>query len=156
QHPVAQEELHDEVRGRLQGRSPTAEDLPHLPLARAVFEEAMRLYPPAWGMARQAIQADEINGFPIPRKGIITVCQYLTHRHPELWDEPEKFAPGRFLPARAADRHRFAYYPFGGGPRVCIGNTYALTEGPLVLATVAQRFRVELVPGQQVVADPTF
>ena len=156
QHPQVQEDLYDEVRGKLGGRSPTLDDLPDLPLTRAVFEEALRLYPPAWGQPREAIQPDEINGFPIPAKAIVTVSQWITHRHPDFWDEPEQFKPERFLPGQAASRHKFAYFPFGGGPRVCIGNTFALMEGPLVLATIVQRFRVELVPGQTVVPDPTF
>lgn len=155
QHPQAQEDLHDEVRGRLQGRPPTADDLPHLPLTRAAFEETMRLYPPAWGQPREAIEDDEVNGFPLPARGIITLCQYLTHRHPDFWPEPDRFRPERFL-GDPAGRPRFAYFPFGGGPRVCIGNVFALTEGTLALAAIAQRFRVELVPGQQVVPDPTF
>jgi cytochrome P450 len=156
QHPRVQNDLCDEVRGKLQGRSPSLDDLPGLPLARAVFEEALRLYPPAWGQPREAIQADEINGYPIPAKGIVTVNQWITHRHPDFWEEPEKFRPERFLPGQAEGRHKFAYFPFGGGPRVCIGNAFALLEGPLVLATFVQRLRVELVPGQAVVPDPTF
>jgi cytochrome P450 len=156
QQPQAQNDLHDEASARLQGRSPTAEDLPHLPLARAAFEEAMRLYPPAWGLPREAVQADEINGFAMPARGIIVLSQYVTHRHPDFWPEPDRFKPERFLPAQAASRPKFAYFPFGGGPRVCIGNTFALMEGPMVLATVLQRFRVELVADQNVVPDPTF
>jgi cytochrome P450 len=156
QHPQVQEDLHDEVRGKLQGRAPTLEDLPELPLTRAVFEETLRLYPPAWGQPREPIQTDEVNGYPIPAKAIVTLSQWVTHRHPHFWDEPEEFRPQRFLPGESEGRHRFAYFPFGGGPRVCIGNTFALLEGPLVLATLAQRFRVELAPGQVVVPDPTF
>ena len=156
QHPQVQKDLHDEVHGHLQGRAPTIDDLPQLPLAKAVFEESMRLYPPAWGVPRQAIQTDEIDGFPIPAKGIIVLCQYLTHRHPDFWSEPEAFRPQRFLSAPPGDRPRFAYFPFGGGPRVCIGAGFALTEGPLVLATICQHFRVELAPGQTVTPDPTF
>jgi cytochrome P450 len=156
QHPEIQRDLHDEVTGRLQGRSPTLEDLPHLPLAKAIFEEAMRLYPPAWGVPREPIQADAVQGFPIPAKAVVILCQYVTHRHPDFWEEPERFKPERFFPSAVAARHVFAYFPFGGGPRVCIGNAFALAEGPLVLATVIRRFRVELVPGQNVVPDPTF
>jgi cytochrome P450 len=156
QHLEVQRDLYDEIRGRLQGRSPTLDDLPHLPLTRAVFEEAMRLYPPAWGMPREAIHADEIEGLPIPAKSFIFFCLYVTHRHPDFWPDPERFKPERFLPAHAADRPKFAYFPFGGGPRVCIGNNFALMEGPLVLATILQQFRVELLPGQLIVPDPTF
>jgi cytochrome P450 len=156
QHPRTQEEVADEVRGRLGGRGPTAEDLPHLPLTRAVFEETLRLYPPAYGQAREAIAADEIHGFHIPAGATVALCQYVTHRHPDFWEEPEQFRPERFLPGRAADRPKFAYFPFGGGPRVCIGNTFALMEGTLVLAAVLQKFRVELVPGHPVVYDTPF
>jgi cytochrome P450 len=156
QHPQVQNDLHDEVRGHLQGRSPTLEDLPALPLAKAVFEEALRLYPPVVVVPRVSIHADEINGFTIPAKHLVNVCQLVTHRHPDFWDEPEKFKPERFLPGQATNRHKFAYFPFGGGPRVCIGNTFALLEGPLVLATIIQKFRVELVPDHPVVPDPTF
>lgn len=156
QHPNIQRDLHDEVHGRLRGRSPTLDDLPHLPMAKAVFEEAMRLYPPAWGLPREAIQSDEVKGFPIPRKAILVLCQFVTHRHPDFWTEPERFDATRFLPGQTAERHRFAYFPFGGGPRICIGNNFALIEGPLVLATIAQRFRIELLPDQTIVPDPTF
>jgi cytochrome P450 len=155
-NPTVQQDVADEVCGRLQGRSPTADDLPHLPLLRATFEETLRLYPPAWGQPREAIGPDEIDGVAIPAKVPVTVSQYVTQRHPDFWDEPEEFRPERFLPGRAEGRHRFAYFPFGGGPRICIGNTFAMLEGPLVLATLLQRFRAELVPGQNVVPDPTF
>jgi cytochrome P450 len=154
-HPKVQEDLYDEVHGRLQGRSPTLEDLGELPLVRAVFEESMRLYPPAWGQPREAVADDEINGFSIPAKGTVTVNQWVTHRHPDFWDDPETFQPERFLPGHA-ERPKFAYFPFGGGPRGCIGNTFAMLEGPLVLATIIRKFRVELVPGQLIVPDPTF
>jgi cytochrome P450 len=84
------------------------------------------------------------------------VCQYITHRHPNFWSEPESFRPERFSPSQTAERVRFAYYPFGGGPRVCIGANFALMEGPLVLATICQRFRIDLTPGQTFDPDPTF
>jgi cytochrome P450 len=156
QHPRVQEDLRDEVRSRLQGRNPGSDDLPHLPLTRAVFEEALRLYPPAPLLARQALGPDEINGFPITAGSIVILSLWVAHRNPEFWTNPERFDPGRFLPGQGQGRPKFAYFPFGGGPRVCIGNTFALMEGPLVLATVLQRFRVELVPGQKVVPDTTF
>ncbi|HEX5273120.1 MAG TPA: cytochrome P450, partial [Gemmataceae bacterium] len=156
QHPEAQEALADEARGRLGGRVPNADDLPHLPLARAVFEEALRLYPPAPGVIRQTIGEDAIDGRPVPPKAVVIPFAYETHRDPDFWDEPDRFKPERFLPGAGAGRPKFAYVPFGGGPRVCIGNTFALTEGPLVLAALAQRFRLESVPGHVVVPDATF
>jgi cytochrome P450 len=133
-----------------------AEDLPRLPLATAVFEEAIRLYPPAPGLARQAVGPDEIQGYPIPAKAILMPSQWVTHRHPAYWEEPDQFRPERFLPGRAADRPKFAYFPFGGGPRVCIGNTFALIEGALVLAALAQRFHFRPADDQEVELDTTF
>ncbi len=156
EHQDVQQALRDEASGRLSGRTPTVEDLPHLPLATAVFEESMRLYPPAWGMPRESIDADEINGYPIPAKALVTVSQLVAHRHPAFWKEPDKFDPSRFLPGAGLDRPKFAYFPFGGGPRVCIGNHFALIEGPLVLAALAQRFHFTSAPGHVVIPDPTF
>ena len=156
QHPQIQSDVFDEIYATLQGRTPSIDDLPHLPLTRAVFEESLRLYPPGWGELRETISADEINGFALPPKAIIILCQWVTHRHPEFWEEPERFKPERFLSSAAANRHRFAYFPFGGGPRICIGMQFALIEGPLVLATILQRFRVELVSDHPVVPDATF
>jgi cytochrome P450 len=156
QHPEVQRPLQDEVDAALGDRSPTTADLPRLPLCRAAFEEAMRLYPPAWGQPREAIGEDEIDGVRIPARTVVTLAQFLTHRHPEFWDEPEQFRPQRFLGEAPGDRPRFAYFPFGGGPRICIGNQFALIEATLVLATVARRYAMALVPDHPVVPDPTF
>jgi cytochrome P450 len=153
-HPEIQENVYDEIHGKLQGRNPTMEDLPSLPLLTAVFEESLRLYPPGWGELREAIEADEIEGFPLPRKAIVILCQWVTHRHPDFWQNPEDFKPDRFL--SSVNRHRFAYFPFGGGPRICIGLQFAMVEGPLVLATILQKFRVELVSGHPIEPDATF
>jgi cytochrome P450 len=156
QHPEIQEALHDEAAGVLSGRTPGVEDLPRLPMATAVFEETMRLYPPAWGMPREAIGDDVVEGYPIPAKGLVTLSQLVTHRHPAYWKEPDRFDPARFLPGADRDRPKMAYFPFGGGPRVCIGNHLAMLEGPLVLAALAQRFRVTSDPGHAVIPDATF
>jgi cytochrome P450 len=155
-HPEVQEALHDEVAAHLAGRTPTADDLPHLTLATAVFEEAMRLYPPAPGLARRAVEPDEIQGYPVPAKAILMPSQWLTHCHPAYWEEPDQFRPERFLPGHAADRPNFAYFPFGGGPRVCIGNTFAQIEGALVLAALAQRFHFRPADDREVELDTTF
>jgi cytochrome P450 len=155
-HPEVQEALYDETARHLTGRTPTADDLPHLPLATAVFEEAIRLYPPAPGLARQSVEPDEIQGYPVPAKAILMPSQWVTHRHPAYWEKPDQFRPERFLPGRAADRPKFAYFPFGGGPRVCIGNMFALTEGALVLAGLAQRFHFQLADDHEVGIDMTF
>ena len=156
QHPDVQEALADEARGRLGGRVPDIDDLPHLPLARAVFDESLRLYPPAPGVVRETLAEDEVQGRPVPKKAIVSIYFYVTHRDPDYWEEPGQFRPARFLPGAGAGRPKWAYLPFGGGPRVCIGNTFALTEGPLILAALAQHFRLEPVPGHVVVPDTTF
>jgi cytochrome P450 len=155
-HPDVQEVLHDEAAAHLGGRTPTADDLPHLPLATAVFEETLRLYPPAPGLARQALGPDDLQGYPIPAKAIVMPSQWVTHRHPAYWDEPDEFRPERFLPGRASNRPKFAYFPFGGGPRICIGNTFALMEGALVLVALAQRFQFTPADDKKVEIDATF
>jgi cytochrome P450 len=153
-HPEIQEQACDEIHGRLQGRNPTADDLPHLPLLNAIFQESMRIYPPGWGELRQSVAADEISGYPIRAKTLIVLCQWVTHRHPDFWENAQQFNPNRFL--GSPSYHRFAYFPFGGGPRICIGMQFTLLEGALVLATILQRFRIEIVPDHPVAADPTF
>jgi cytochrome P450 len=155
-HPEVQEDLHDQVAARLQGRPPTADDLPHLPLASAVLEEALRLYPPAPGLPRVSAEADEIQGYPIPAKAIVTVSQWLIHRHPAYWDEPDAFRPERFLPGHGKERPKLAYFPFGAGPRGCIGNTFASIESALILAALAQRFHFRPADDRAVELDTTF
>jgi cytochrome P450 len=130
------------------------EDLPQLPLTRMVLEESMRLYPPAWAFARQAIAEDEIGGYTIAKGAYVLMFPATTHRHPDFWERPDVFDPERFAPERAAGRHRFAYFPFGGGPRVCIGNQFALTEAQLILATVLSRCQFRLLPGVALVPEP--
>jgi cytochrome P450 len=156
EHPDVQREFHEQVAGHLQGRTPTAADLPSMPLATAIFEESMRLYPPAWGMPRETVEADVICGYPVPAKATFVLSQYIIHRHPDFWERPDQFDPARFLPGHGAARPKFAYFPFGGGPRICIGNHFAMVEGPLALAAIAQRFHFTLVPHQPIVPDPTF
>jgi cytochrome P450 len=111
----------------------------------------MRLYPPAPGISsRVAKEADVICGEKVPKGGVIAISAWVLHRHRAFWDAPETFDPDRFLPERSAGRPRFAYLPFGGGPRVCIGQMMAMTEATLILATLAQRFRLRMRPGHQV------
>jgi cytochrome P450 len=143
QHPDAERRLHDELAAVLCGRTPTVQDLPALSYTRMVVEETLRLYPPAWLITRRALEADEIGDYRIPAGALIVVSPYLTHRHPSFWENPGRFEPERFAPERS-ERPRFAYFPFGGGPRLCIGNNFALMEAHLVLAMVAQRYRLEL------------
>lgn len=148
EHPQAAQRLHDEVQSVLGGREPTWDDLENLRYTRQVFEEAMRLYPPFWLLARQALEDDEIGGYFIPAGSTIALSPYITHRLPHLWENPEQFNPDRFAPD--AVRPKFAYFPFGGGPRLCIGQNFALMEAQIVLAMTAQRFDLNMVPGQQV------
>ena len=154
QHPQIERNLHDELDGVLGGRTPMIEDLPNLPYTRMVVDESLRLYPPAWGIARQAKDADEIRGYPIAPGTPIAMLTWVTHRHPEFWDAPESFDPERFTPARSAGRPHFAYFPFGGGPRQCIGNNFALMEAQIILATLAQHFTPRLAPGHRVEPQP--
>lgn len=151
QQPEWEKKLHAELAEVLGGRTPTEADLPNLRLTRRIIEETMRIYPPAPGLsARVALEADEIGGQKIPKGGMVVISSWVLHRHRALWDNPETFDPDRFLPERSAGRPRFAYLPFGGGPRVCIGQVLAMTEATLILATLAQRFRLRLKEGHQV------
>ncbi len=154
QHPQVEVRLREEYQRVLNGRPPQMEDLPQLSVTRMVLEEAMRLYPPAWAFARNAIQEDEIGGYAIPKGAYVVLLPYATHRHPDFWERPDVFDPERFEPVRAAQRHRFAYFPFGGGPRLCIGNQFALTEAHLILATILSQYQFRLLPGTNVVPEP--
>lgn len=149
-YPEVEEKLHEEVDRVLGGRTPTEAELQNLTYTSMVVDESMRLYPPVWVYVRDSIDEDEIGGYHIPPKSMIVLSQYITHRHPDLWDEPEKFDPERFTPERSKDRPRYAYFPFGGGPRVCLGNNFALLEAAIVIAMVSQQYRMRLVPGQQI------
>jgi cytochrome P450 len=147
QHPDVAGRLRREVTDVLGTRPPTIDDLPQLPLARRVVEEALRLYPPVWGIGRQTLAADTIAGYRVPAGAVVSLTPWVTHRHPALWEEPDRFDPDRFTPERVRSRPRFAYFPFSGGPRLCIGETFALVEAQLVVAMVMQRYRLDLVPG---------
>lgn len=149
-HPDAEARLHEEVDRVLGGRAPGFADLAELKWTRMVIDEAMRLYPPAHGISRTAIGEDHIGGVRIPAGANISISMYVTHRNPNLWPEPERFDPERFTPEAVARRHRFAYMPFGGGPRVCIGNSFAIAEAQVIVAMIAQRFRLRLVADQVV------
>jgi cytochrome P450 len=153
-HPTVARRLRAEVVGVLGERVPTSDDLPQLPYTLRVIEEALRLYPPAWWIERQSVRADEIGEYSIEPQAFVAIVPYAMHRHPTYWDNPEGFDPDRFAPERAADRPKFAYLPFGGGPRQCIGNGFALMEAQLVLAMLMQHYRLDLVPGHPVEPEP--
>ena len=141
------------LRAELGSAPLTVAGLPRLPLLKMTVEESMRLYPPAWLVARSATGADEIGGYEIPAGSIVFVSPYVVHRHPRLWRDPEGFDPQRFASTETLPRG--AYFPFGGGPRQCIGNGFAMMEAQLVLGTLVQKFALELVPGHRVEAEPS-
>ena len=151
QHPEALEQIESECEAALGGRTPLQEDLPALGYSRRVIEEVLRLYPPTWLTARAPLGDDTLDGYVFPAGGLILLSPYLTHRHPAIWEHPERFDPDRFGPARAAGRHAFAYFPFGGGPRRCIGSGFAIVEMQLIVATVAQRCRLVILPEARIV-----
>lgn len=156
QHPDIADRLAAEALEVLGDRPPTFDDLPRLVYARMILDETLRLYPGAWGQPRQAIDDDEVGGYHIPRGTIIGPSQWVTHRRPDLWPDPERFDPERFAPGRSDNRPRFAYYPFGGGARVCPGASLATAEAQVALACLGRQFHFALVPGQRVEPDPTF
>ena len=153
QHPEIEERLVQELNTVLGGRTPTIEDLPHLPYSWMIIEESMRLYPPIWLLSRVAVADDEIGGFHIPAGSLVAVSPYAMHRHPGYWENPERFDPEHFRPERAAERPTFAYLPFSGGPRLCLGKHFASVEAHLVLAMIYQRFRLRLAPAHPVVPE---
>jgi cytochrome P450 len=154
ENPAAEGELQREIRTVLGAHPPAAADLPALSYTGLLIEEALRLYPPTWVTARAPLHDDEIGGYRIPANCIVLLSPFVTHRHPVFWEDPERFDPERFTPERSASRPRFAYFPFGGGPRACIGSALDVMEMQLVVAMVAQHFRLTLVPGFRVELDP--
>lgn len=153
-HPDCHAKLCTEVDAILQGRTPTYDDLPKLPYTLQVFKEALRLYPPAYLFSRQAIRDTALDGYGIRQQEIVILSPYLLHRRPDCFPDPEAFQPKRFTPEAEKALPRAAYIPFGGGPRICIGNQFALMEGHLLLATIAQKVTLQLAPGQKIRPDP--
>lgn len=148
--PEVARRLRDEVRAQLGDRTPTFADVAKLRYTRMVIDETLRLSPPAWSTVRTPLRDDVIGGYHIPAGSFITISPYVTHRNPAFWPNPEGFDPERFNPDRQEDRPRFAYFPFGGGPRICIGNSFALMEATLLLAMICRRFQLDLVPGHPI------
>lgn len=153
-HPEVRERLEAEVDSVLSGRTPIFEDLPHLRYTRQVIDETLRIRPAAYIMTRWAQQADTVCGYNIPAQSGLVLCPYITHHLPEFWPEPQRFNPERFAAGKEAERPRYAYLPFGGGPRQCIGNSFALTEATLITAAIVQRFRVRVDPSHPAAMDP--
>jgi cytochrome P450 len=154
-HPEIERTLHAEVAEVLGGRAPTAADVKALGYTERVLKEAMRLYPPAWTAGREALEDVEIRGHRTPKGAQILLSQWVVHRDPRWFPNPEGFDPDRWLPERARELPRFAYFPFGGGPRICIGNHFAMMEATLILALIVQRWQLEVVPGQRLELKPS-
>lgn len=155
QHPEVEAKLHAELDTVLAGRAPTMRDLANLPYTDMVIKEAMRLYPPAWILnGREALEDVEIDGYFVPKGTTIFMSPYVMHHDSRYFDAPDAFQPERWADGLEKRLPRYAYFPFGGGPRVCIGNSFAMMEARLVLAAVAQHYRLSLVPGQTVQLDP--
>ncbi|WP_394849566.1 cytochrome P450 [Pendulispora brunnea] len=153
-HPEVGQRFVNEIDTKLQGRIPTYRDLNELTYTRQIVDETLRLYTPAYQTMRSASESDDLDGYYVPAGANIYLNSYVTHRHPEFWDNPEKFDPERFSPEGMAARPKHAYFPFGSGPRICIGKYFALAELQLILAIIAQRYRLEIPPGQgEMVAD---
>ncbi len=139
--PAVEARLHEELASVLDGRIPAVADVPKLEWTRAVVSESMRLFPPAWTMGRRVLEPHTIGGHAIAKNALVIMSQWVVHRDPRWWPDPERFDPARWLPSSSASRPRYAYFPFGGGSRVCIGESFAWTEAVLLLATIAQRWR---------------
>jgi cytochrome P450 len=154
-HPEQEASLAAELAAVLGDRSPTSADLPSLPYLERVVSESLRLYPPAWSQGREALEACEIGGYPVPRGGTLLFSQWVIQRDPRWFDQPESFQPERWADGLARRLPRFAYFPFGGGPRLCIGQPFALMEAALILATVLQRYRLDLASSEPIVPWPS-
>ena len=147
-HPAVEERLQAELEAALGGRAPSLEDLPRLPYTRMILQETMRLYPPVWSMMRRTEGECELGGHRLPARSLVLVCPWTTHRHPAFWAEPERFEPERFAGAEPPGGHRFAWLPFSGGRHHCLGQGFAMMEMPLLLATLAQGFRLRFPAGR--------
>jgi cytochrome P450 len=153
-HPHVEAKLAEELQAVLGGRLPTVSDLPRLKYTEYIVNESMRLYPPVFAFGREALADCEIGGYRIPAGATIVMSQWVMHRHPRYFEQPEEFNPSRWENGLLQRLSKYVYFPFGGGPRICIGNTFALLEASLVLATVAQKYRFTLCPEPPVVAAP--
>ena len=154
QHPFVEQAIADEVDRVIGDARPTFAHVERLVHTRRAIEESLRLYPPAWGFSRRAMGDDEIGGYRVAKGSLVFVVPFVLHRRPKLWPAPERFDPARFGPDAASVRPRFAYIPFGGGPRMCIGHQFAMLEAQLIVAAIAQRYRIELLPEQTIQPEP--
>jgi cytochrome P450 len=149
-YPPVMRQVEEELTDVLDGRTPGFQDLPKLKYLAMVLKEGLRLYPPFWMLTRTPVEDDELSGYRIGAGSILMFSSYVTHRRPDFWPNPEAFDPERFLPEEIEERPQFAYFPLGGGPRVCIGGRLAEMQSLLVLATVLQRYHLHAMAGQRV------
>lgn len=154
QHPEVMAKLKAELKEVLDGRVPGFQDIPKLTYTRQIVDEVLRLYPPAYIIGRRPIDKDDIDGYVIDKNTNVLVAVFDIHRNPAYWEEPDKFMPERFAPENVKKIPKYAYFPFGGGPRLCIGNNFALMEMQIVLATLAQNFDFRLASTEDVGFDP--
>ncbi|MEK7830017.1 MAG: cytochrome P450, partial [Acidobacteriota bacterium] len=154
QNPEVEAKFHAEIDEVLSGQTATAEHYPRLRYTEMVFAEAMRMYPPAWIIGRRALNDYELNGYHVPNRSIILMSQYVAHHNPKYFPDPDRFDPERWTAEARESRPKFSYFPFGGGPRLCIGESFAWMEGVLVMATLARKWRMRLVPGHPVELQP--
>ncbi len=155
QNPEVEQQLHQELNQVLNGRTPQPEDLARLPYTDKVVKESMRLYPPAWSLARTVVKEIELGGYRIPAGANVVMSPWILHRDPRFFPQPEQFNPERWTPDLQQRLPKFAYFPFGGGPRLCIGASFAVMEANLLLAAIAQRFQLRMAPGRPVSALPS-
>jgi cytochrome P450 len=146
-HPDAQRRVREEARAVLGGRPPTAADVAALARTTRAVKEALRLYPPVYGIGRRTGAAGTVGGYRLPAGSVVVISPWVTHRHPGHWPDPDRFDPDRFTPEGEAGRHRYAYLPFGGGPRACIGSHFAMLEAVVATAAVVGSYRLETPPG---------
>ncbi len=154
-NPEVEAKLHDELDAVLPDRPPTFDDLPRLPYAESIITETLRLFPTVWLLGREATEDCEVGGYDVPKGHTIFMSQWVIHRDPRNFDDPLAFRPGRWADGLSKRIHRYAWFPFGGGPRICIGNAFAMMESVLLLATIARRYRLTLASNAAIVPLPT-
>jgi len=153
-HPEVMKKLRQEVDSVLKDTPLSSESLRQMRYTSQVINESMRIYPPAWIVAREALSYDEVAGFPIPQGSQVYISPFIVHRHPDFWKQPSVFDPGRFSEEQSKGRHKFAFFPFGGGPRYCIGNNFAMMEMQVILSTLVHRFEFQAISRLPVALDP--
>ncbi len=154
-HPDIRRRLEEEVDAVVAGEVPTFEEVAELDFLEQVIDETLRLYPPAWTIEREPIEDDVIDGYHVPAGSVVAVGPYFVHHNKRVWDNPEGFDPDRFAPDAGRPEQRYAHFPFGGGPRMCVGADFAILEAKLILAAITRRFRLDLEPGHWVEREAT-